>query len=306
MSIRAPNERFATVDGVELCYETFGDEAGVPLLLVMGLGTQMLGWHEDLCALLAERGFFVIRYDNRDIGHSTHFRGHRPPGLAEVVLRRPRDPAYELADMAADGAGLLEQLELDSAHVVGASMGAMIAQEMAAEHPSRVRSLVSIMGSTGSAWAGRPALRALPILLTRAGGGREAYVERAVRVFRTIGSPAFERDEERLRAMAALSYDRGITAGGVGRQLGAVLASGDRTPKLRRIAAPTLVVHGDSDPLVSVSGGRATARAIPDARLMVVEGMGHDLPRDVWPRLVDGIAENAARAERGAAALTPR
>jgi len=304
--VRLPEERFAAVGEVELCYETFGERSGEPLLLVMGLATQMLGWHEDLCRALADRGFFVIRYDNRDIGHSTHLKGRRPPSTAEIVTRRPRDPAYTLGDMAADAAGLLDHLDLDSAHVTGASMGGMIAQTLAAEHPDRVRSLVSIMSSTGRAWFGRPALRAVPVLLTRAGGGREAYVRRAERVFDLVGSPGFERDVAHLREMARLSYDRGVTAGGVGRQLGAILASGDRTARLRRIRAPTLVVHGTADRLVGVSGGRATARAIPDARLMLIDGMGHDLPRGVWPRLIDGIEETAGRAasveETGAAA----
>ena len=225
--MRPPQERFANVGDVELCYETFGASDGRPLLLVMGLATQMLAWHEDLCAQLADRGFFVVRYDNRDIGRSTHLRDRRPPSTAQIVLRRPRDPAYTVSDMAADGAGLLEHLGIESAHVTGASMGGMIAQTMAAEHPDRVRSLVSIMSTTGRAWVGRPALRTLPLLLTRPGGGREAYVERVEKAIRLIGSPGFPTDVERVRELAALSYDRGVSAAGVARQLGAILASGD-------------------------------------------------------------------------------
>ena len=302
-AVRPPDEQFARVGEVELCYETFGDPSGEPLLLVMGLATQMIAWHDDFCAQLVRRGFFVIRYDNRDIGRSTHFRGHRPPTTAELVTRRPRNPAYTLSDMAADGIGLLDHLGIASAHVTGASMGGMIAQTMAAEHPARVRSLVSIMSTTGNVLFGRPALRAYPVLLTRAGGGKEAYVQRAERVFGLVGSPGFPPDLERLRALAELSYDRGVTAGGVGRQLGAILASGDRTAALRRIVAPTLVVHGTSDRLVGVSGGRATARAIPGAKLMLIDGMGHDLPRAVWPQLVDGIADTAERARGRAVAV---
>ncbi|HVE68398.1 MAG TPA: alpha/beta fold hydrolase [Solirubrobacteraceae bacterium] len=295
-AVRAPDESFAKLGDVRLCYETFGDPSAEPVLLVMGLATQMLGWHEDFCEALSEREFFVVRYDNRDIGRSTHFHGRRPPAMSEIVSRRIKDPAYTLSDMAADGIGLLDHLGLASAHVVGASMGGMIAQTMAAEHPDRVRSLVSIMSTTGNAFVGRPALRAYPVLLTRAGGGREAYVARAERVFRLVGSPGFEPDLDRLRELAGLSYDRGVTAAGVGRQLGAILASGDRSAALRRIAAPTLVVHGRRDRLVGTSGGRATARAIPGARLELIDGMGHDLPRPVWPRLIDGIEETAARA----------
>lgn len=298
-----PEERFAQIsDEVELCYETFGDPSGEPLALVMGLGTQMIGWHEDFCAQLVARGFFVIRYDNRDIGRSTHFHDRSPPTTAEIVTRHMRRPAYTLSDMAADGIGLLDHLGIESAHVTGASMGGMIAQVTAAEHPGRVRSLVSIMSSTGHAWTGRPALRTYPFLLRRAGGGREAYIERAVKIFGIVGSPGFPRDEERLRALAGVSYDRGVTAAGVARQLGAILASGDRRAMLRRIEAPTLVVHGKADRLVDVSGGRSTAKEVPGARLMLVDGMGHDLPRDVWPRLIDGIAENAGVGERGEAA----
>jgi pimeloyl-ACP methyl ester carboxylesterase len=295
--VRALDEQFAQVGDVELCYETFGDPSGRPLLLVMGLATQMVGWHEDFCAELVDRGFHVIRYDNRDVGRSTSFDGRRPPKVAELITRRPRDPAYTLSDMAADGAGLLEHLGIESAHVAGASMGGMIAQTMAAEHPARVRSLVSIMSTTGRAWVGRPALRVYPVLLSRAGGGREAYVERAERVFRLVGSPGFPVDVERLREVAGVSYDRGVTAAGVGRQMAAILASGDRTAVLRRIRVPTLVVHGTADRLVGPSGGRATARAIPGAQLTTIDGMGHDLPRGVWPRLLDGIEQTADRAD---------
>ena len=301
--VRPPQERFARIGDVELCYETFGDPAGRPLLLVMGLATQMIAWHEDFCGQLVDRGFHVIRFDNRDIGRSTHFHEHPPPTMVELLTRRPRDPAYTLSDMAADAAGLLEHLEIGSAHVTGASMGGMIAQAIAAEHPSRVRSLVSIMSTTGSAWVGRPALRAYPVLLSRGRRGRDAYVERAQQVYRLIGSPAFPRDPDHLRELAGLSYDRGVTAGGVGRQLAAILASGDRTAMLRRIRAPTLVVHGSADRLVSTSGGRATARAIPGARLALIDGMGHDLPRGAWPRLIDGIEETARRGERAPAAV---
>ncbi|MDQ4041528.1 MAG: alpha/beta fold hydrolase [Actinomycetota bacterium] len=299
--MRPPQERFARVGDVELCYETVGDPSGRPLLLVMGLATQMLGWHEDFCDQLAERGFFVIRYDNRDIGRSTRLDDRRPPTTAEIVLRRPRDPAYTLRDMASDGAGLLEHLGIDSAHVAGASMGGMIAQTLAAEHPDRVRSLVSIMSTTGRAWVGRPALRSLPILLTRAGGGRDAYIQRVERVAALVGSPGFERDADHVRELAAVSYDRGVTAAGVARQMGAILASGDRTATLRRIRVPTLVIHGTADRLVGVSGGRATARAIPGAKLTLIDGMGHDLPNGVWPRLLDAIEETADRGDQARA-----
>ncbi|MEA2386695.1 MAG: hypothetical protein QOJ22_869 [Thermoleophilaceae bacterium] len=290
------DERFCKVGEVELCYEPFGDPSRPAVLLVMGLGTQMIGWHADFCTELAGRGFFVIRYDNRDVGRSTRFSHVPPPTAVEIATRRPRRPAYTLTDMAADGIGLLDHLEIERAHVVGASMGGMIAQTMAASHRDRVLSLVSIMSSTGSRWSGQPAPRILPVFLQRPARTKEAYVERIVRLFGLIGSPAYERGADELRALAELSWERGVDPAGFGRQLAAILASGHRAADLKRIEAPTLVIHGDADRLVRPSGGRATARAIPGARLELIEGMGHDLPRGVWPRILDGIEANAARA----------
>jgi pimeloyl-ACP methyl ester carboxylesterase len=294
------NEEFATIGDVELCYERFGDPADPAVLLVMGLGTQMIAWHEDFCGMLVDRGFHVVRFDNRDCGRSTRFDSVPPPRIVELLRRRPRRPAYTLDDMADDAAGLLEHLEIERAHVVGASMGGMISQVLAARRPERVASLVSIMSSVGSRWSGQPAFRVYPLLLRPLPRDRYAYIKAAEKVFRVIGSPGFPRDQAQVRDLLGRSYDRGLTAAGTGRQMAAILASGNRTAALRRITAPTLVIHGTADKLVSVSGGRATARAIPGARLMVIEGMGHDLPRGTWPRLVEGIAANAnaAQAER--------
>jgi pimeloyl-ACP methyl ester carboxylesterase len=290
------DERFCKVGDVELCYEPFGDPDRPTVLLVMGLGTQMIGWHADFCAKLADRGFYVIRYDNRDVGHSTHLSNRPAPRMRELVTRRIRRPAYLLKDMAADGTGLLDELGIDSAHVVGASMGGMIAQTMAADHPDRVRSLVSIMSSTGSRWSGQPAPRVLPLLLQKPAASRDEYVDRITKAFALIGSPGFERDDHELRELAGLSWDRGVDPAGFARQLGAVIASGHRAKDLKRIRVPTLVIHGKADRLIRPSGGRATARAIPNARLDLIDGMGHDLPRGVWPRIIDGIEQNAARA----------
>jgi pimeloyl-ACP methyl ester carboxylesterase len=296
------DEQFADVGDIRLCYETFGDRGHTPMLLVMGLGTQMLAWHEDFCRELADRGFFVIRYDNRDVGRSTHFDDVPPPRPAELLRRRIRRPAYTLGDMADDGAGLLDALGLASAHVVGASMGGMIAQTLAGRHPPRVRSLTSIMSTTGNRWRGQPALRVYPYLLARPPRTKQEGVERIVRLFRVIGSPGFDHDDEELRAMVALAWDRDSSRTGTARQLAAIIASGDRTPDVRRISAPTLVIHGTHDRMVRPSGGRATARAIAGSRLMLVRGMGHDLPRGAWPRLTGAIAEHAARADEGAQA----
>jgi pimeloyl-ACP methyl ester carboxylesterase len=289
-------ESFCRAGAVEICYETFGDPSDPPMLLVMGLATQMLGWHEDFCAELAERGFHVIRFDNRDIGRSTRFDHVSPPTLAQILRRDRRAAGYTLDDMALDAVGLLDHLGIDRAHVVGASMGGMIAQTLAIRHPERVLSLVSIMSNTGSRLNGQPSPRIYPIFLRPSPRDRSAYIEQVVELFDRIGSPGFERDLDHLREMLGRSFDRGHDPASSGRQLAAVLAAGDRTRDLRRIEAPTLVIHGTADKLVSPSGGRATAKAIPGARLLLIEGMGHDLPRGAWPRIIDAIADNAARA----------
>jgi pimeloyl-ACP methyl ester carboxylesterase len=291
------SEQFCDVGrGITLCYESFGDPSDPPALLVMGLGTQMLAWHADFCTRLAERGLHVVRFDNRDIGRSTHLSSP-PPTIAQLLRRSRGAAAYTLADMAEDTAGLMRELDISPAHVIGASMGGMIAQTLAARHPERVRSLVSIMSNTGSRIWGQPSLRTYAVLLRRAPSGRDAYIAHIERVFAAIGSTGVPRDLEQIRELAAASYDRDHDPDGPGRQLAAIIASGNRAAELRRITAPTLVVHGKADPLVAYSGGRATARLIPGAKLMSVEGMGHDLPRAIWPRLIDAIAALASRAD---------
>ncbi len=291
------SEQFCDVGrGMNLCYETFGDRSDPTALLIMGLGMQMLGWQEDFCLELAGRGFHVVRFDNRDTGRSTHM-GDPAPTIPQLITRSRHAASYNLADMAADAAGLLSELQLAPAHVIGASMGGMIAQTIAARHPGKVRSLVSIMSNTGSPWSGRPALKILPLLLRRPEAGRESYIERAVRIFAMIGSSGLPRNPQDIRAVAAASYDRDHDAAGYARQLAAISASGDRTRELHAITAPTLVVHGTTDPMVSFSGGRATARAIAGARLMRIKGMGHDMPRVIWPGLIDAISRLAGQAD---------
>jgi pimeloyl-ACP methyl ester carboxylesterase len=290
------DERFCNVGrGIELCYETFGERSDPTALLIMGLGTQMVAWHEDFCRQLAARGFYVVRFDNRDIGRSTHVGGP-PPTIGQLLLRSKRAARYTLADMAEDAAGLLRELDLAPAHVIGASMGGMIAQTLAARHPRDVRSLTSIMSNTGALTNGQPALRLYPFFLRRRPAGLDEYVAHFARLFAAIGSTGLPRDAEEVRALAGISYERDHDAAGPGRQLAAIIAAGDRTRELRKVSAPTLVIHGTADPLVNPSGGRATARAIKDAKLLTVEGMGHDMPRAVWGELVDAIVENAARA----------
>ena len=286
------------VGDVELCYETFGDPRDPALLLVMGLGTQMLWWREEFCQELAEAGFHVVRYDNRDVGRSSRLHHASIPSAWQLLRRDVRAAAYTLADMAGDGMGLLDHLGIERAHVVGASMGGMIAQTMAVEHRRRVLSLVSIMSNTGSRRTGQPALRLYKRLVTKLPSDRQGYVDYQVRSFRQIASPGFEYDEEEHRRLAGLAFDRMQEPAASTRQLAAIVASGDRTHQLRTITAPTLVIHGTADRLVAPSGGKATARAIPGARLMLIEGMGHDLPHGAWPRVIAGIIDNAARAEQ--------
>jgi pimeloyl-ACP methyl ester carboxylesterase len=290
-------EQFCRVSPeIELCYETFGDPSKPTALLVMGLAAQMIAWPDEFCRDLAGRGFHVVRFDNRDIGKSTHIAA-RPPTLSQLIRRSKRAASYTLADMADDAAGLLLELDLAPAHVIGASMGGMIAQTLAARRPDLVLSLTSIMSNTGSRWSGQPALRLLPMLASRPAQSREETIERVTKVFAMIGSRGLPRDDDYIKEIAGRSYDRGRgDAAGQARQLAAIIASGNRTAELGRITAPTLAIHGTADPLVRPSGGRATVRAIPGARLMKIDGMGHDLPPAAWSRIIEGIVENAARA----------
>ena len=284
------DERFCEVGrGVTLCYETFGDPADPALLLIMGLGTQMLGWHHEFCAGLAARGRFVVRFDNRDIGLSTHLHDAPAPDLAAAVTGDTSSASYTLSDMARDTAGLLDALSLERAHVVGASMGGMIAQTLAIEHPQRVSSLTSIMSTTGDPSVGGASEEALGVLLAPPANDRAEAIERSVAAFKVIGSPAYELDEAGLRERAGVSFDRAHDPAGVGRQLLAIIASGDRTARLREVRVPALVIHGSADPLVRPDGGRATAAAIAGAELVEFDGMGHDLPRALWPAMIDRI-----------------
>jgi len=294
-------ESTARVDGIELVYETFGDPADETILLIMGLGVQMLGWDERFCRMLVERGYRVVRFDNRDVGRSTKIEGGPRPDVMAALAGDVSGASYLLADMADDCVGLLDELGVDAAHLVGASQGGMIGQTVATRHPERVLSLVSIMSTTGAPEVGQPHPEAIPALLTRPPADRDGFIDFVVGAWKVIGSPGFEVDEEALRKRAGASYDRGIFPDGTARQLVAILASGDRTEDLRRLDVPTTVIHGTNDPLIDVSGGKATAAAIPGARLELIDGMGHDMPRQVWPRLVDLITENAERAPTPAA-----
>jgi pimeloyl-ACP methyl ester carboxylesterase len=295
------SEQLVQANGIEVAYDTFGDPGDPPLLLVMGLGMQLIHWHPDFCELLAGRGFHVIRFDNRDAGLSTK-TATPAPKLTRAFLGGRVNAAYRLDDMADDAFGLLDHLQLERAHVVGASMGGMIAQTMAIRRPERVLSLASIMSTTGERRAGRPKLRVMGVLMRRAPRDRAAYVEYFARMFRRIGSPGFPTDDQQVRALAAAGYDRCYHPAGVAHQLSALMASGDRTERLRQVRVPTVVIHGTSDPLVPFRGGQATAGAIPGAKLVAIPGMGHDLPRQVWPQVVEAVVENTERAAHQQAA----
>lgn len=278
---------------VELCYEVLGSPGDPTVLLVMGLGLDLCWWRDAFCAQLVAAGFRVVRYDHRDVGRSTHLRG---PGVSGVqLLRRRATPTYSLAEMADDAGGLIAHVAPAGAHVVGASMGAFVAQELAIGHPSRVRSLVSIMGRPGDGRTGRVARTKLFEFLRPPAADP---VEGLVRSFRRIGSPdRTEQDDEDVRIAARRSLARESGDGsGPGRQLAAILDERDRTADLGRLTMPVTVVHGTRDRVILPSGGRATAAAIPQAELIELDGMGHDLPRWTWPSLVDAIARGASRA----------
>ena len=295
-----PGERSAQVGEIEVVYETFGDPGDPTMLMIMGLGVQLVGWDAELCGLLAERGFHVVRFDNRDVGRTTKADGP-PADVMGAFAGDVSSAAYRLTDMAGDAIGLLDALGSERAHLVGASLGGMIAQTIAIEHPERVLSLTSMMSTTGDRSVGQPHAEAIPALLTRPPDDREGFAEAAVRTFAVIGSKGVPGQDERVRERARASFDRGYFPEGTARQLVAIVASGDRTEALRKLGLATLVIHGSADPLIDVSGGRATAAAIPGAKLELIDGMGHDLPVPLWPHLVDLIVANA---ERGADAAS--
>lgn len=276
---------------VDIAYEVEGPRDGSPLLLIMGLGLQRLFWPDRFRALLTDRGFRVVTFDNRDVGQSTHLTGL---GLASPWAWLSRRPGYGLPDMAEDALAVLDELGWSSAHVAGISLGGMIAQLLAGSHPDRVRTLTSL-ASTPSPRIGRPHPRVLTTLLTGFARNRDQAAEQMVRIFRVIGSPGYPLDEAFIRDAAARSFDRAHDPGGVKRQLTAIALAADRRPLLGRLRLPALVVHGEADPLVRVSGGRATARAIRGAKLVVFPRMGHDLPKDLQPAIADEIHQVARR-----------
>lgn len=293
--------QFARANGIDICYEIFGDADAEPMLLIMGLGAQMVLWDDAFCEKLAARGFRVIRFDNRDIGKSSALRGgKRLTALELLKLRLFRIPVaapYKLRDMAEDTVGLMDALGIQSAHLVGASMGGMIAQEIAISFPDRVRSLISIMSTTANPKLPPPTREATAMLLAPPPATKEDYIARFAQVWKFLRVGSFPEDEELDRSRAERCFERGLNPAGVGRQLRAILASGSRKARLRGVTAPTLVIHGTVDPLVRPEGGKDTAASIPGARLLMIQGMGHALPIPMWPQVTDAIATHAHGAK---------
>jgi pimeloyl-ACP methyl ester carboxylesterase len=297
--------QIARANGIDICYEIFGEANAEPMLLIMGLGAQMVLWDDEFCQRLAARGFCVIRFDNRDIGQSSKLTGGKrltPLELLKLRLFRiPVTAPYKLRDMAEDTIALIDQLGIRSAHLVGASMGGMIAQEIAITFPERVRSLTSIMSTTGNPKVPPPTRRATAMLMAPPPKTRDEYITRFQQNWKILRAGSFPEDEALDRSRAERIFDRGLNPAGVGRQLRAVLASGSRKERLRHVKAPTLVIHGTVDPLVHPMGGRDTAASIPGAKLMMIEGMGHAIPLPMWPKIIDAIDKHAHGAATEAA-----
>lgn len=290
-------------NGIKIEYETFGEPSAPALLLIAGLGGQMIGWDEELCQEWARRGLYVIRFDNRDVGLSTKIEEAGIPDIKAAMAARERGEKvkapYTLDDMADDAVGLLDALKIDKAHICGISMGGAIAQTIAYRHPSRVRSMTQVYATTGNPQLPQPKPEILDLLLTPPPPDRDDYVNYMLKLYRTIAGPGFPFDEAWHRNLAQRSYDRAYYGPGKARQFMAVLAHGNRKPFLSSITAPALVVHGADDPLVPVSGGIDSAEAIPGAELMIIEGMGHDMPHgSAWPRILEKVVAHIRKAER--------
>jgi pimeloyl-ACP methyl ester carboxylesterase len=292
--------RSIRANGIDLTFDTFGDRAHPPVLLILGLGVQMIGWDDAFCAELAGRGRWVVRFDNRDVGLSTKFNEAGVPDIGQLLhaalLGQPVTVPYRLTDMAADAIGLLDALAIDAAHVVGVSMGGAIAQTMAIEQPQRLRTLTSIMASSGHPALPPPTPEAMQALLTPTPLDYPGYLARYLKTWNLLRAGTFPLDEARDEERAKAAFDRGLNPPGVARQLAAIIASGSRREALAGVRTPTLVIHGDADPLVTLSGGERTAEVVPGAELLVLEGMGHDLPSVFWPTIIEHITQLAARA----------
>ncbi|MFX1578004.1 MAG: alpha/beta fold hydrolase [Promethearchaeota archaeon] len=298
-NITQSDEIIVKINGVELCYDTFGNPSDPAILLIMGLGAQMIRWREDFLKPFAAEGFFVIRFDNRDVGKSSKFEEAGVPDVVSLMLGAQQgktvDVPYTLTDMAQDAVGLLDALKIKVAHIVGISMGGMIAQTLAINFPDRVTTLTSIMSTTGNPELPTPKPEAMMVLQQTPPDTREEYIESMIKGQRILSGPHFPIDEDYFRDFAGRAFDRSYYPQGTARQLAAVIASGSRKDALKALQMPTLVIHGDADPLVPVEGGRDTAASIPGAKLVIIKGMGHDIPEAAAPQVFDAIIQHIKR-----------
>ena len=288
-------ETTVKIGNIKIAYDTFGDPKNPPILLIMGLGAQMIRWDDAFCNALAAQGRWVIRFDNRDVGLSTKFDEAGVPDVMALVQGQPVDVPYKLKDMASDTVGLLDVLGIKEADVVGVSMGGMIAQTMAIQYPDRVRTLTSIMSSTGNPDLPQPTSDAMSFLLAPPVSSRDEYIKNSLMSAKVLHGPHYPLNEDYVRNYSEISYDRCYNPAGFSRQFAAILASGNRNEELGKVKIPTLVIHGDADPLIPVEGGKDTAKSIPDAKLLIIEGMGHSFPIERVPQILQAILQHTAQ-----------
>lgn len=285
-------------NGIQIEYETFGDPKEPPLLLIIGFAGQLIFWDDELCEQLAQHGHYIIRFDNRDVGLSSKLGEAGVPDIGALLRGEAIDPPYTIEDMADDAVGLLDAIGIEKSHICGMSMGGMIAQAVAINHPQQVLSLISIYSTTGNPELPPPTPEAMEVLLSTPPVEREANIEHAIKLFRKIAGPGFPFDEKWHRKLAGQAYDRAFYLEGAARQLAAIFTQKNRKPALASVSVPTLVIHGSDDPLVTVEGGRDTAEAVPGAELIIIGGMGHDLPHGgAWPQIIDAIVDHTRKVD---------
>jgi pimeloyl-ACP methyl ester carboxylesterase len=294
-SIPYQPEKLIDTNSIQLNYDSFGYQSDPPILLIMGLATQMIYWDEGFCRMLAAQGFWVIRFDNRDVGKSTWFKGMSKPStlslIANVMFNRPVGAAYLLDDMVTDTIGLMDGLDIKQAHLVGASMGGMIAQTLAIKAPRRVISLTSIMSTTGNRSLPKPSMRFGLKVLSPPPKDEQAFLLHAMKIWQVLHGEHYEFEAKKISNLISRAIKRGVNLEGSGRQLAAIIDSPDRTLGLNSLDVPSLVIHGDADPLVPIDGGYATAKAIPNAQLKICKGMGHTIPSALYSDISQAIIE---------------
>ncbi len=296
MKIAYSGEQFARANKIDICYDTFGERTNPPILLIMGLSEQMITWQEEFCEAIASQGYFVIRFDNRDVGLSTKIDDAPVPDLFALMQGEHVEIPYKLIDMAKDAIGLLDTLNIGKAHVCGVSMGGMIAQTMAIEFPERIRSLISIMSTTGNPDLPPSTPEATAAIMAPPESERAARIEQGVEMWKILEGGILPFDEQSTRERVGRSFDRSFYPLGTVRQFAAILGSGSRVEALKSVETPSLVIHGDADPLVPIEGGRDTANSIPGAKFVSIAGMGHNIPEDLAPQIISEIVSHIKQA----------